>query len=152
MILAIVAGLILALTPFVADKFFPIPETGVRKAKPEVAAMALKRWFKSPDAPFIDVQAINKTTPTSNTSWFSFSVGRAPVERYIVDKKLSQINLSNAILETVFFNTQPPASWWQPSAIDQETYFTGSDQGRKVSLIYNPNSKRGVLVTTTVSK
>lgn len=152
MMLAIVAGLILALTPFVADKFFPIPEAAVRKAKPEAAAMALKRWFKSPAAPFVDVQAINKKTPTSNTSWFSFSVGRAPVERYIVDKKLSQISLSKPIFETIFYSKQPPASWWQPGAIDQETYFTGKDQGRTVSLIYNPNSKRGVLVTTTVNK
>lgn len=152
MVLAIVAGLILALTPFVADKFFPVPETAVRQAKPEAAAMALKRWFKSPDAPFIDVQAINKISTTSNTSWFSFSVGRAPIEKYIIGKKLSQANLSDAVLETVFYSKQPPASWWQPSAIQQETYFTGEDQGRKVSLLYNPNSKRGVLVTTTNSQ
>jgi len=149
MVLAIFAGLVLALTPLIANKIFPVPETAVRQAKPEAAAMALKRWFQSPDAPFIDVQAINKQTPTSNTAWFTFSVGRAPIEKYIVSKKLTQKELSPEILETTFFSKNPPASWWQPSAIVQETYFTGIDQGRKVSILYSPDSKRGVLVTTT---
>ena len=49
MILAIIAGLTLALTPFVADKFFPVPENTIRQAKPEAAAMALNRWFNEPD-------------------------------------------------------------------------------------------------------
>ena len=149
MILAIVAGLVLALTPFIADKFFPVPENAVRQAKPEAAAMALKRWFKSPNAPFIDVQAINKSTSTDKTSWFSFSVGRRPVEKYILDKKLVQTDLNQAILDNTFFNKNPPASWWQPDAIIQQTYFMGEDQGRFVSLLYSPDSKRGVLVTTT---
>lgn len=146
---AITAGLVLALTPFVAEKFFPIPENTVRQAKPDAAAMALKRWFKSPDAQFIDVQAINKSTVTDKTSWFSFSVGRRPVEKYIVDKKLEQKTLTEDILDSKFFNNNPPASWWQPNAIVQETYFTGEDQGRSVALLYSPKSKRGVLVTTT---
>jgi len=149
MVLAIFAGLILALTPFIADKFFPVPESAVRIARPEAAAMALKRWFKSPDALFIDVQAINKTNSSNNTAWFSFSVGRGPIEKYILDKKLSQNDLNDSILEKTFFTKERPASWWQPEGMEQKTYFTGFDQGRKVSLIYNPNSKRGVLVTTS---
>ena len=145
--LAIVVGLILALTPFVADKFFPIPENTVRQAKPDAAAMALKQWFQSPDAPFIAVQAINKKTPTSNTAWFSFSVGRSPIERYIKNKNLTQKELNKDIMGITFSMNQPPASWWQPDALAQQTYFTGEDQGRVVSLIYSPESKRGVLVT-----
>ncbi|MCF6189104.1 MAG: hypothetical protein L3J51_01345 [Cocleimonas sp.] len=147
--LAIVMGLVLALTPFVADKFFPIPEKSVRQAKPEAAAMALKQWFQSPDAQFIAVQAINKKTPESNTSWFSYSVGRGPVEKYILDKKLEQKDLTDGVMATTFSTKQAPASWWQPEALAQQTYFTGEDQGRIVSLIYNPESKRGVLVTST---
>ncbi len=100
--LAIVMGLVLALTPFVADKFFPIPEKSVRQAKPEAAAMALKQWFQSPDAQFIAVQAINKKTPESNTSWFSYSVGRGPVEKYILDKKLEQKDLTDGVMATTF--------------------------------------------------
>ncbi len=149
MLLAIVAGLILAITPFVADKFFPVPENVVRQAKPEAAAMALRRWFKSPNAQFIDVQALNKTTKDRRTSWFSFSVGRRPVEKYIINKKLKQQDLNTTILNTVFYENNSPASWWQPTALNQKTYFTGEDQGQRVSLIYNPNAKRGVLVTTT---
>ncbi|MEE9327661.1 MAG: hypothetical protein V3U71_10235 [Cocleimonas sp.] len=152
MVLVIIAGLILALTPFVADKFFPIPENTVRQTKPAAAAMALKQWFQSPNATFMNVQAINKTnTETSKTtSWFAFSVGRSPIEKFILAKKLVQTEISAKDMETVFFTKNPPISWWQPEAINQQTYFTGEDQGRKVSLIYNPKSKRGVLVTTTL--
>ena len=147
--IVIFAGFILAITPFVADKFFPIPKNHIRLAKPEVAARALKQWFNSPEALFTDVQAINKSSENKRTSWFSFSVGRVPVEKYIINKKLRQTTLDNNQLKTIFFTGNRPASWWQPEAIAQETFFTGKDQGRKVSLIYNPNSKRGVLVTTT---
>jgi len=149
MILAIIAGLVLALTPFVADKFFPIPENTVRQAKPDAAAMALKQWFKSPDALFIDVQAINKSSENNTTAWFSFSVGRGPIEKYILEKKLVQTELTATIMESIFYSNKRPASWWQPEAIKQQTYFTGKDQGRLVSLMYNPDSKRGVLVTTS---
>ena len=148
---AILAGLILAITPFVADKFFPVPENVVRLAKTDAAVMALQQWFKSPDALFTDVQAINKCTADDKTSWFSFSVGRNPVEKYILTKKLQQLPLTVDVFETIFFSNNPPASWWQPEAIDQQTYFSGEDQGRSVSLIYNPASKRGVLVTSNKS-
>ena len=147
--LAILMGLILALTPFVADKFFPMPENTVRQAKPEAAAMALKQWFRSPDALFVDVQAINKNTATGKTAWFSYSVGRAPVEKYITNKKLTQKELTQDIMSTIFSSNHAPATWWQPEALAQQTYFTGEDQGRAVYLIYSPKSKRGVLVTRT---
>jgi len=147
--IVIVMGFILAVTPFVAEKFFPAPEKQVRQAKPEAAANALKQWFNSPDALFTDVQAINKSSAQKRTSWFSFSVGRRPVEKYIIDKKLQQVELNDKQLTTVFFTKDRPASWWQPEAVAQKTFFTGEDQGRQVSLIYNPDSKRGVLVTTT---
>ena len=150
MILAVIAGLVLALTPFVADKFFPVPENIVRQAKPEAAANALKRWFNDPEADFLAVQAINKTSADSNTGWFTFSVGRGPVEKYIIGKKLKQKTIDEVILKDTFFNDNPPATWWQPEAINQETYFTGEDQGRTVSLMYNPTSKRGILVTSTI--
>ncbi len=148
MMLAILVGLILAITPFVADQFFPVPKNTVRQAKPEAAAMALKRWFKDPQAEFLAVQAINKTTENSNVAWFTFSVGRSAVEKYIIAKKLQQKSLNQTILEEVFFSNNPPATWWQPSAINQQTYFTGRDQGQIVSIIYNPSSKRGVFVKT----
>ena len=147
MLLAIGTGLLRALTPFFADKLFPVPENVIRQAKPEAAAMALKQWFGAPDAQFIDVQAINKNTYDNKISWFSFSVGRAPVEKYIISKKLQQNELNATILNTIFFEDKRPASWWQPTALAQETYFTGVDQGRQVSLIYSPDAKRGVLVT-----
>ncbi len=149
MVLAILMGLILVLTPFVAEKFFPLPENTVRQAKPEAAAMALKTWFQSPDAQFIAVQAINKKTTTNNTAWFSYSVGRAPVEKYIISKKLVQKDLTKDVMGITFSTHNAPATWWQPQALAQKTYFTGEDQGRFVALIYSPESKRGVLVTRT---
>ena len=147
--IVILAGLVLALTPFVADKFFPVPENATRVAKPEAAIMALQQWFQSPDALITGAQAINKSSNSGTSSWFSFSVGRRPVEKYILSKKLTQKTLSPEILDATFFVNNPPASWWQPSAVNQETYFSGSDQGRSVALIYNPGTKRGVLVTST---
>ncbi|GAA0420441.1 hypothetical protein GCM10009133_31060 [Cocleimonas flava] len=147
--IVILAGLILAVTPFVADKFFPVPENATRVAKPEAAVMALQQWFQSPDALITDVQAINKSGNEASSSWFSFSVGRRPVEKYIINKKLSQNTLTPEILESTFSTNNPPASWWHPTAVNQETYFSGTDQGRSVALIYNPDTKRGVLVTST---
>ena len=149
MMLAILVGLILAITPFVADHFFPVPRNTVRQAKPEAAAMALKRWFNDPQAEFLAVQAINKTSDNSNVAWFTFSVGRGAVEKYILTKKLQQKPLNQTVLEKVFFSKNPPATWWQPSAINQQTYFTGHDQDQIVSIIYNPASKRGVFVKTS---
>lgn len=147
--LAIIVGLILAITPFVADKIFPLPENSVRVAKPDAAAMALKRWFKSPDAPFIDVQAINQSSPQQKVAWFSFSVGRGPVEKYILTTKLKQKTLTPDILKNTFYVDNPPATWWHPEAIQQETYFSGKDQDRYLALLYNPETKRGVLVTNS---
>lgn len=147
MVIVIFAGFILAITPFVADKFFPVPENLVRQAKPEVATNALKQWFGAPDALFTDVQAFNRTTKDKRISWFSFSVGRRPVENYILNKKLLQTPLTQNSLSIIFYNDKRPVSWWQPDAINQQTYFAGEDQGRNISLLYNPNSKRGVLVT-----
>ncbi len=149
MALAILVGLVLALSPFIADKLFPIPENTVRQAKPEAAALALRNWFDAPDAPFIDVQAIQKETPGNRTAWFTFSVGRQPVEHYIVSKNLKQLELNDHIYNDILYAKHAPASWWQPRALGQKTYFTGTDQGRTVSLIYNPDSKRGILLTTT---
>ncbi len=147
--IAIFAGLVLAITPFIADKFFPVPENATRIAKPDAAIMALQQWFQSPDALITDVQAINKSNSEGSSSWFSFSVGRRPIEKYIIKTKLTQKTLSTDVLKTTFFSENPPASWWHPSAVNQKTYFSGTDQGRSVALIYNPGTKRGVLVTTT---
>ncbi|KAG1657072.1 putative metal-dependent hydrolase YjjV [Nymphon striatum] len=129
--------------------FFPVPENTTRVAKPEAAAMALQKWFKSPDALITDVQAINKSNSQGASSWFSFSVGRRPIEKYIIETKLAQKDITPEVLETMFYTKNPPASWWQPTAVNQETYFSGSDQGRSIALIYNPKTKRGVLVTST---
>jgi len=149
MAIVILAGIVLALTPLIANQFFPQKENQVRVAKEDAAILALQQWFKTPDARFIDVQALSKKTAQHSTSWFSFSVNRSAVERYILDKKLQQLEISDRVLNNVFSLQNPPASWWQPDAIDQQTYFTGEDQNRNVSLIYNPNTKRGVLVTTS---
>lgn len=147
--IVILAGLALAITPFIADKFFPVPENATRVAKTDAAIIALQQWFKSPNELITDVQAINKTNKDVASSWFSFSVGRRPIEKYILTTKLTQKTLTPDVLNLTFFANNPPASWWQPSAINQKTYFSGIDQGRSVSLIYNPDTKRGVLVTTT---
>lgn len=143
--IVILAGVLLAITPFAANYFFPKSEKVVRIAKEDSARLALQQWFNSPEAELTDVQALNKKTSQYSKSWFSFSVDRKAVERYILGKKLEQKEIKPTILNTIFNAENPPASWWQPRAINQKTFFTGQDQGRRVSLIYNPKTKRGIL-------
>ena len=148
MAITILAGFSLALTPWVLDYFFPIKENIIRDADSEDAEDALRRWFLSPNANFMGVEAARQQSKTRATSWFIFKVKRAAVERFIRSKKLKQLDLTEKILNTTFYTSAPPRNWWQPKTLTRTSYFKGIDQGRELALIYNAKTQQGALVTT----
>ncbi|RTZ62943.1 MAG: hypothetical protein DSZ29_07535 [Aquificaceae bacterium] len=148
MALVILAGITLAITPFVFDFFFPIKENVIREADPEAAEDALNVWFLSPKANFRDVEAARQRSQTKSTAWFVFKVKRDAVERFISAKKLVQLDLNDEILNTTFFANSPPFDWWQPKSLGRSSYFKGIDQGRHLALIYNAETESGALVSS----
>ena len=152
MAMTILAGITLAATPHLLDYFFPIKENVIRDADSEAAEDALGRWFLSPDANFMKVEAARQQSKIRSTSWFVFQVKRKAVERFITAKKLEQLELTDNILNTIFYANSPPRAWWQPTALTRSSYFQGVDQGRKLALIYNAETKQGALVTTITQK
>ena len=152
MALTILTGIVVALTPYAFDYFFPVKENVIREADPEAAADALNIWFLSPSADFRDVHAVRKRSKVKSTSWFYFKVKRAAVENFIGAKKLEQLDLNEDILNTTFFATSPPRAWWKPKSLTRSSYFKGIDQGRYLALIYNAETEEGFLVTTISAK
>ncbi len=152
MILAILSGVSLALTPYIAELFFPASKTSLRTADPERAKQALANWFGTEPAKVSEVQASNQTSAESNTSWFAFGMERSAVEYFIRQNGLKQQNLSAEVLQNTFMTQQPPAPWWQPAALGRETCFTGSDEGREIGLIYHAELKKGFLIMRTHQK
>lgn len=149
MALTILAGLTLAVTPYVADWFVPVPQTSVRKAEPQQVAQALAQWFNTNPEQFRATQGIHQLSADGNTAWFGFQVSREPVETFIRTHRLQQQALSAEILQQVFTSQQPPAEWWQPQALQRETYFSGEVEGRAVALIYHAEQQQGFLVVRT---
>jgi hypothetical protein len=148
MALTILSGITLAITPWALDYFFPVKENVIRDADSEVAEDALSRWFLSPNANFMGVEAARQQSKVRSTAWFIFKVKRDPVERFIGSKKLEQLVLTEEILNTTFYANTPPRDWWQPKALTRSSYFKGVDQGRELALIYNADTQHGALVTT----
>ena len=146
--LVILFGIVLTVTPYVAENFFPASEEEVRQAKSKDVAQALRAIFQSPDGDITDAKAIHKKTTTSKTAWFSFRSVRKPMQRFIHARKLEQKELSEDILNQAFFKNNPPIDWWNPD-LGTETYFKGIDDNNEVHLIYNSRTKRGVLVIST---
>jgi len=146
--LVILFGLILLITPYVADDIFPASEEEVRQAKSKDVSQALKAIFQLPDADITDARAIHKKTLKSKRAWFSFRTTRKPMQRFIHATGIEQKELSEDILNTAFYKNNPPDSWWQPD-LGTETYFSGNDGSNEIHMIYNSRTKRGVLVIST---
>lgn len=149
MALAILAGITLTVTPYVADWFFPMPTSNLRKAEPQQVAQALAQWFNARPEQFRAPQGIHQVTAEDNTAWFGFQVSREPVETFIRTHRLQQQALTPELLQQVFTSQQPPAEWWQPQALQRETYFSGEVDGRAVALIYHAEQQQGFLIVRT---
>jgi len=147
--LVILFGLILSITPYIADAIFPASEEEIRQAKSRDVAHALKAIFQSPDAEIEDAHAIHKKTATSKTAWFVFRTTRKPMQRFIHARHLEQKDLTAEILKQQFYLDNPPDQWWKPD-LGTETYFVGQDsENNSLRLIYNSRIKRGVLVISS---
>lgn len=144
MVLVILFGFILALTPIIGSMLFPPIETAIQMPKADVARSALARWFNTSIDAVVDVHAIKKTINGVEKSRFSFSTPPSVVRSFIQNKKLIQKELTGEIMQHLF--TDKKISWWQPEALQRETWFEGEDQDRHLGLIYNAETKRGVLV------
>jgi len=152
MVFVILAGVSLTLTPYIAEQFFPTSKTTLRVADPERAKQALADWFGTTPANVTDVQASNQSAAQGSTSWFMFGTERTGVEYFIRQNNLKQQNLSPEILQNTFMTQQPPAPWWQPAALERETCFIGSAEGREIGLIYHAELKKGFLIVRTHQK
>lgn len=152
MALVILAGLTLALTPFIAEQFFPTQETTLRKAAPEQVQQALARWFETDPAEFSETRGIKQVSAQGDTNWFTFRVARQPVEHFIRQQRLRQQALTTEVLQRLFATNTPPADWWQPASLKRETFFGGLDEGHEIGLIYHADQQTGFLVIRTREK
>lgn len=150
MFLVISAGFVLSVTPFVANFLVPVPDKQLRMSKQDQLKLALGRWFHTDGERFVDVQGVERLIDGKKTGYFSFSIEQNPVARFVKNKNMKQLELSEAVLRDTFHVDNPPASWWQPQALQTETWFTGEDQQRQLHLTYNPKTRRCILVIETV--
>lgn len=152
MALVILAGVSLIVTPFIAEYIFPASKTTLRAADPKEATQALADWFGVPPSNLSGVQAIKQVATQGNTSWFTFTLERTPVEHFIVQNQLKQQALTPDLLQNTFMAQTPPIAWWQPAQLQRETCFIGKVEEREMGLIYDAERKVGFLILRTYVK
>ena len=152
MALVILSGLSLIVTPYIGEYMFPASKTSLRAAPPEQAKQALADWFHiSPDS-LSEVQAIKQVSAQGDNSWFTFKADAAPVKNFILQNQLKQQDLTPETLQRVFMAQTPAIPWWQPAALQRQTCFIGSDEGREIGLIYQAEQGKGFIITRTQIK
>jgi len=148
--LLIIAGIVLTVTPFVAEQFFPTAETSYRKANPDDVKQALRDWFRQPQADFRDARAIRQVSAKGTMAWFRFEVERQAVERFIVANRMKQSELTDEVMQATFMRHVPPVDWWQPVALKRETYFKSGNKDQVLNLIYDAESATGYFLVVTL--
>ena len=148
--LLILAGIVLTVTPFVAEQFFPTQETSFRKANPDDVKQALRDWFRQPQADFRDARAIRQVSAKGTMAWFRFEVERQAVERFIVANRMKQEELTDDVMQGVFMRHVPPVDWWQPASLQRETYFQSGNKDQALNLIYDAESETGYFLVVTL--
>ena len=152
MTLVILCGLLLIVTPYIADWLYPASQSRLHAAKPTEVKQALADWFNTPVANVSEAQALHQVAAQGNTSWFAFSLPRQPVEGFIRSNSLQQTTLTPEVLQQVFMTPAPPVTWWQPASLQRQTYFKGNDAQHDLALVYNAESQRGFLLVTPHEK
>jgi len=142
--LVILLGLLLALTPIIGSLFFPQPDVATQMAKDDVARSALASWFQAPVNALVDVKAVRKTTSEAKISRYSFSTTADVMRSFIQQKQLKQKDLTAQVMQNIFIDKTLP--WWQPEALQRKTWFHGFDHDSEISLIYNAQTQRGVMI------
>ena len=145
MALTILGGIALITTPYLMNYLFPPLQQSVQTSTPKDAAAALQRWFEAPDANFKNTQALREIDAEKNiTSYFVFETEPDVIRKFINLKKLKQLPLTREIMQGIFINNE--ISWWKPEELTRKTYFMGEDYDVMLSLIYNADMKRGMLL------
>lgn len=142
--LTILAGLALTFTPYLIGLLTPATQT--RTATPEQVAQALAAWFQTTPDQIQAPQGIQQLSAQGSTAWFAFRTAPERVIQFIHLHRLQQRPLSTAVLEHTFALNDPPAPWWQPQALQRETYFVGTAEGKQLALIYHAELQQGYLV------
>lgn len=142
--IVIVLGLVLTLTPIVGSLFFADSDTTARMAQADATRDALASWFRAPVNSIADAKALQKIKQDEKVSYFSFSTSATNMRKFIREKQLQQLPLTEAVMQQRFTDQSIP--WWQPQALQRETWFHGEDQGNEISLIYNAKTHRGVMI------
>lgn len=152
MAMVILSGLALVMTPYIAEWYFPATAYGFRQAKPEDSKQALAQWFGTTPEAIWEANTIRQEAAQGNTSWFGFRMERQPVENFIRQHKLRQKILTPEQMQAVFLAQIPPVTWWQPAALQRQTYFEAKDKNQHLGLIYNAEQQQGFLVVRTYKK
>ncbi|MGB3916049.1 MAG: hypothetical protein WBL07_01305 [Thiothrix litoralis] len=152
MVLVILSGLSLIVTPYIGEYIFPASKTTLRAADPEHAKQALADWFNTSPASLSDVQAIKQVSAQVNNSWFTFKADAPPVKNFILQNRLKQQDLTPETLQKVFMAQTPAIPWWQPAALERQTCFIGTDEGQEIGLIYHAELRTGFIVIRTRTK
>lgn len=144
--IVVTAGVVLTFSPFVMHYIFPVDESKPQIAISDRARVALADWFSVDPNKMDTVQAYREKDQHSGKQkmYFSYSTDPDTVRKFISKKGLEQQELTDEVMQTIFAKSS--VSWWQPQALNRETWFTGNDGPATLSLIYNAESKRGVLV------
>lgn len=148
----ILAGITLTVTPYIADMLFPVGKASFQAAKPAETRQALADWFNTPLDAFSETYGIKQRNAHSSTAWFAFHVAREPVQTFIFRHHLQQRDLTPELLQKIFLQNSPPVDWWQPALLQRQTYFSGSDEGQELGLVYDAESQRGFLIVKTYQK
>lgn len=149
--MAILLGLGLALTPYIADWLMPVSASSYQQAKPEDARQAIADWFGVKPEQIKSAQAIRRRTLEGNTAWLMFEGEREPVVQFVVNARLKQQNFDQTALESIWLANRPSVAWWQPAELQRETYFLGKTENRSLFLVYNETMQKGYLLVKTIN-
>ena len=131
----ILVGIVVSVTPFLGEWFFPA-KAHFQQADSEDAKEALANWFSVPPEALSEVKAIRWVDEKSQWRWFRFRIARQPVEAFIVGQKLEQRDMDAFVLQQQFMEKVPPVDWWQPAALDRKSYFFLDRGGMETRLLY----------------
>lgn len=151
MSILILFGILLIVTPYIANWLYPASHSSLRAAKSDEVKKALADWFKVSVADIQEAQGLHQFSAQNSTSWFGFKTSRQAVTRFILSNQLQQHELTPDILQQVFMQ-QSPAAWWQPAILQRQTYFKGLSDQRELYLIYNEERQQGYMLVKTQEK
>lgn len=141
----ILSGVILVITPYVAEYFFPLSQAAYQKPDETDVKRALSDWFGVGMDQLTEANALRRRLADGSVDWYQFGLPPEAVKRFIVQSRLRQTDLTPEVMQQSFMANAPAVAWWQPEALKQQTYFTGLGDGREVVLIYNAEQQRGVM-------